>query len=143
MPDTKDEIVRVAEAVAKYIDAEKTKDLPDSEEPMLALIQTEVRAGADVADAIISVVDKVNDTCQIILDLLDFPPNAKMSYTLTQELGEQGIDADSYLCRAAISFLGSHKKIDQINNWWFRLREPIRLSQDDVDWLRGEGNYAQ
>lgn len=143
MADTNFELTRSAEALAKFIDADKIKDLPDSKDPMLALMQADVRSGAKVADAIISVVDKVSSTSQIILGLLDFPPNAKMSYTLTQELAEQGIDADSNLCRAAISFLGSHKQIDQINNWWFRLREPLRFSQDDVDWLRGEGNYAQ
>jgi hypothetical protein len=44
----------------------------------------------------------------------------------------------------AINALLSEKRIEEANSWFRKRTPPIRLeSQDDLDWLRGEGRWAQ
>jgi hypothetical protein len=87
------------------------------------------------------VVGRLNNVARTILGVLDFVPRSTHGMVLHEKLTKEGVAVPE--ARAAINGLVFAERIEEINGWWFKHREPVELSWDDVQWLHGSGRYSQ
>lgn len=141
----RDPLKESIQAAASMIDVEAARSADESSHPMLRLFQQELQGGASAEDALTRTVDRLSSVGEQVLEILDYPPRALGVHPFVRKMEERGISRDEG--NTAVDLLMRTGKVDQINGWYFRKPEPLfkaeDLTSDDIDWLRGEGRWAQ
>ncbi len=143
MPSNKDSLKEVINVLVSIIDSEKIHSLSKPTDPMLLMLWQKVQTGQVLEDAITELLEELDVLCIAILDILDYPPTAIIGIELARKLEEAGFVPDDPQMSAALSYLGKKSLVDEINGWYFKTQPPIEVTQDDLDWLRGTGRFAQ
>jgi len=107
-----------------------------------SLIEAEMAStGFDADRAQAVVASRLRKSGTQILGLLDYPPVAVHGMDLARQLEARGVQIEEQ--EAAFNALEVAGKISEIHDWWVRVREPVPLSLDDVEWMTGSGRFAQ
>lgn len=133
------------QAIASVVDTTVILEAEEVRDPMLNMIRDAMIMGSTPEQAITEVVDRIASAGGKVLELLDFPPHATHGYLLKKRLEAAELTPEDM--DGAISFLQTSGQIGAISGWWFKKPQPKvhpeSLTDDDIDWLLGDGRFSQ